>query len=256
MKNLNILYLVICTVLFLGACKKSEPTSFSATPQIYFYDADALTGKVRDSVLISFARLGNDIKQTKVDIPLEFIGKVSTSDRPFSVVVDRTKTTAVEGKHFVMVPESYMVIKGANKALLPIKIISTSDLDNKTVQVVLKLQKNKNFDTDFHFVNTDLNTMDLSSYRILISNMLLKPSWWDGSSETYLGAFSRKKVELIFDVTKKNLDAIEKARTTYDWDLLRAIARETQIQINYMRTIGEELKDENNQPINMGAFVN
>lgn len=256
MKIFNIIYLASCTVLFLGACKKSEPTSFSASPQIYFYDAETNTGKVRDSVMISFARLGNDVKETTVNVPLEFIGTVSTSDRPFRIVVSKEKTTAVEGKHFALLPETYKVIKGASKAVLPIKIMSTSDLDNKTVQVVLKLEKNENFDTNFQFVNSDLNTMDLSSYRILISNMLLKPSWWDDYIETYLGTFSRKKVEVIFDVTKKNLNAIENAQATYDWDLLRAIARETQIQINYMRIIGQELKDENNQPINMGSNVN
>ncbi|MCS4224655.1 DUF4843 domain-containing protein [Sphingobacterium sp. BIGb0165] len=256
MKILNIIYLATCIILFLGACKKSEPTSFSAAPQIYFYDAETNTGKVRDSVMISFARLGNDIKETTVSVPLEFIGTVSTSDRPFRVVVNKEKTTAVEGKHFALLPEKYKVMKGANKAVLPIKIISTSDLDNKTVQVVLKLEKNESFDTNFQFINSDLHTMDLSSYRILISNMLLKPSWWDGWIETYLGTFSRKKVELIFDVTKMNLDAIEKAATTYDWDLLKAISRETQIQINYMRSIGQELKDENNRPINMGSNVN
>lgn len=251
-----ILFLIVSIALF-SACKSSTLDSFHAESQIYFYDLSDRSNTVKDSIMISFARLEPGTTETILEIPLRYIGPVVEGERSFKVSVDRENTTAVEGKHYQLLTELYHIKSGASDGVLPVKIFSTPDLDEVTLQLVLKLEENENFKINFNFTNSDLNTMDLSRYRILFSNKLLKPSWWSSTAETsYLGDFSMKKVETIFMVTQKNLDEIEEAVEKYDWDLLRAIAREVQIYINYNRSIKAEILDENGQAINMGTYVN
>lgn len=251
----HICLLALGLILF-NSCEKSALSTFDSTAQIYFYDPEPYTGKLRDSTLLSFARLPLGTKETTIELPMAYIGKVSEIDRPYRVVIDQEKTTAEEGKHYELLPGSYNVFAGASSVKLPVKLISSPDLDNKMVQLVLRLEKNDNFDIKFSIINTDLNPIGLSTYRVLISNMLLKPSWWNSSADSYLGHFSRAKVELIEEVTGKNLDYLELSVTKYDWDALKVIARECQIHINYKRSINEELLDENKLPLNMGSYVN
>ncbi|MFD2554512.1 DUF4843 domain-containing protein [Sphingobacterium tabacisoli] len=257
MKIIYYLGILATGLIALSSCKKSELDSFDSPSQIYFYDTEAFTGKIRDSLMVSFARLPIGTKDTVLNLPLGYIGKVSAQDRSYRVVVDKALTTAEEGKHYVLLPEAYKVSAGSSNVKLPIKVISNPDLDKKTVQIVLKLEKNENFDIGFHALNTDLSPVEVSSYRVLLSNMLLKPDWWSTYVESLLGDFSRKKVELIYEVTGKDLDYLEETITKkYEYDPVKVIARETQIHINYKRSIGEEIKDENGMPVNMGSYVN
>lgn len=252
MKKFYYILLVMMSTVLFSACESSQLAPFRAESQIYFYDLPLY----KDSTLISFARLEPGTKETLIEIPLRYIGPVVDFDRTFKVSVDREHTTAVEGKDYVLLPDMYRIKGGASNGVLPVKILSTPDLDETTLQLVLQLEANENFNTHVNFTNYDLNPIDLSRYRIFFSNMLLKPSWWTGSAEmTYLGDFSLKKVEVIFFVTQKNLDEIEKSLVR-GVDLLRAIAREVQIHINYNRSIGEEILDENGRAINMGSYVN
>lgn len=257
MKIIYYLSILATGLIALSSCSKSELDSFDSSAQIYFYDAESFSGKLRDSLMVSFARLPIGTKDTILNLPLAYIGKVSAEDRPYRVVVDKGQTTAEEGKHYTLLPEAYKVSAGSSVVKLPIKVISNPDLDKKTVQIVLKLEKNENFDIGFRALNTDLSAVEVSSYRVLLSNMLLKPDWWSTYVTSFLGDFSRKKVELIYEITGKNLDYLEETITKkYDYNPVKVIARETQIHINYKRSIGEEIKDENGMPVNMGSYVN
>lgn len=253
MKRIYYLSILATGLIALSSCTKSELDSFDSPSQIYFN----YFGSMSDSLMISFARLPMGTKDTILNLSLAYIGKVSAEDRPYRVVVDKSQTTAEEGKHYILLSEAYKVSAGSSVVRLPIQVISNPDLDNKTVQVVLKLEKNENFDIGFSRTNSDLSPANVTSYRILLSNMLLKPDWWSTYVASFLGDFSKKKVELIYEITGKNLDYLEETITKkYDYDPLKAIARETQIHINYKRSIGEEIKDENGMPVNMGSYVN
>lgn len=253
MKRIYYLSVLATGLIALSSCAKSELDSFDSPSQIYFN----YFGSMSDSLMISFARLPIGTKDTILNLSLAYIGKVSAEDRPYRVVVDKSQTTAEEGKHYILLSEAYKVSAGSSVVRLPIQVISNPDLDNKTVQVVLKLEKNENFDIGFSRTNSDLSPANVTSYRILLSNMLVKPDWWSTYVASFLGDFSKKKVELIYEITGKNLDYLEETITKkYDYDPLKAIARETQIHINYKRSIGEEIKDENGMPVNMGSYVN
>jgi|GEM_PF-1511727 len=238
----------------LSSCKQDEVEKYDATAQIYFYDEN--NGKLKDSTLLSFAQLEPSTTELTFEIPIRYIGALSSNDRPYSVRIVADGTTAVEGRDFVLFPEKYVVKGGQATAVLPVRLLSNPQLDSRILQIVLQLIPNDYFKTDFQFTNIDLNEIDLSTYRVLFSNMLMRPSWWDSSTELYLGDFSKRKLDLIEEVTAVSIKDLEKARGEYNWDFIRSVARQTQIQINYSRSIGEEILDENGVPVNMGVNIN
>lgn len=197
--NITLLSLVI---LSFNSCGKDEIETYSGKDNIYFTFAESggdftinVATDRRDSIGYSFAYEKPEVEQKVVKIPFGVQGNVSSQDREVKLVVDPS-STVIEGTHFKM-PDH--VVLGAGKAVdsLPVTFFRVPEMKSERILLVLNLESNENFATDFSIRSTDRDTLNLTKLKITIDDILEKPSGW---YDFIQGDFTLKKFLLMSEL--------------------------------------------------------
>lgn len=170
-----------------ASCSDSNEKFYSDTATLYFN----LSGSQVDSIVYSFAK--TTAKMHIVEIPVEIAGYKTDYDRHYKVVVDESRTTAKKGLHYEALEEYYTLEAGRFKDSLPIVVYATDRLlDSVEVYLQVRIEPTDDFS---HL------TLDRQTARVKVSNMLQKPSIWNGVyGPKYFGPYSRVKHKLILEV--------------------------------------------------------
>ena len=211
--KLRIILFALISFPFLWSCDKKEiPVFASDDAGIYFQRlTNAVYGSTTeyygDSTDFSFAGTNAYYTSHVLYAPVFTMGKVVDYDRPFKVVVDMEETTAVEGKDFEIELDSLVIKAGTSKAEVPVRIIRTETLLEKTLKIVLRLQENEHFKCYLEtYKNTNLYTAkgeQISGVRYVFTfnEMYTQPNFWKNYAEKdYFGEWTAKKYQVVNQV--------------------------------------------------------
>lgn len=211
--KLRIILFALISFPFLWSCDKKEiPVFASDDAGIYFQRlTNAVYGSTTeyygDSTDFSFAGTNAYYTSHVLYAPVLTMGKVVDYDRPFKVVVDMEETTAVEGKDFEIELDSLVIKAGTSKAEVPVRIIRTETLLEKTLKIVLRLQENEHFKCYLEtYKNTNLYTVkgeQISGVRYVFTfnEMYTQPNFWKNYAEKdYFGEWTAKKYQVVNQV--------------------------------------------------------
>ena len=211
--KLRIILFALISFPFLWSCDKKEiPVFASDDAGIYFQRlTNAVYGSTTeyygDSTDFSFAGTNAYYTSHVLYAPVLTMGKVVDYDRPFKVVVDMEQTTAVEGKDFEIELDSLVIKAGTSKAEVPVRIIRTETLLEKTLKIVLRLQENEHFKCYLEtYKNTNLYTAkgeQISGVRYVFTfnEMYTQPNFWKNYAEKdYFGEWTAKKYQVVNQV--------------------------------------------------------
>ena len=211
--KLRIILFALISFPFLWSCDKKEiPVFASDDAGIYFQRlTNAVYGSTTeyygDSTDFSFAGTNAYYTSHVLYAPVLTMGKVVDYDRPFKVVVEMEETTAVEGKDFEIELDSLVIKAGTSKAEVPVRIIRTETLLEKTLKIVLRLQENEHFKCYLEtYKNTNLYTAkgeQISGVRYVFTfnEMYTQPNFWKNYAEKdYFGEWTAKKYQVVNQV--------------------------------------------------------
>lgn len=211
--KLRIILFALISFPFLWSCDKKEiPVFASDDAGIYFQRlTNAVYGSTTeyygDSTDFSFAGTNAYYTSHVLYAPVLTMGKVVDYDRPFKVVIDMEETTAVEGKDFEIELDSLVIKAGTSKAEVPVRIIRTETLLEKTLKIVLRLQENEHFKCYLEtYKNTNLYTAkgeQISGVRYVFTfnEMYTQPNFWKNYAEKdYFGEWTAKKYQVVNQV--------------------------------------------------------
>lgn len=211
--KLRIILFALISFPFLWSCDKKEiPVFASDDAGIYFQRlTNAVYGSTTeyygDSTDFSFAGTNAYYTSHVLYAPVLTMGKVVDYDRPFKVVVDMEETTAVEGKDFEIELDSLVIKAGTSKAEVPVRIIRTETLLEKTLKIVLRLQENEHFKCYLEtYKNTNLYTAkgeQISGVRYVFTfnEMYTQPNFWKNYAEKdYFGEWTAKEYQVVNQV--------------------------------------------------------
>lgn len=175
--------LVLVASMGLVNCRKTTVTLYkTAQDNVFFNFSD--TADDKDSLVYTFAFTPTKLSDT-ILLPVSISGERATHDMTFKVAVTDSGTTAVEGLHYAALQDSYTIPAGQGSVYVPV-IVYNKDSLLSVRSVGLNL----------HLVATsDLGTQlaDVISARVVFSNKLEKPVWWD----FFLSSYSDAKFKLF-----------------------------------------------------------
>lgn len=182
MKTYNVILSALLSMLCLGACQKNERMLFEAKSAVYF--SSTLEG---DSLSYSFA--SGEKNEDVVNIPVRIIGASTQETRAIAFEIDPS-STAQEGVHYRDMPETITLLPDSVNAYLPITVLA-ENLDNESVFLVFRLLSNETFDLGFP---------EHISFKLNITDQLVKPTYWDIPLSLYYGSYSKAKHQLCIQI--------------------------------------------------------
>lgn len=177
--------LVLGLGIGVSACSEDKLSGYSSDSYIYFEKESA------DSTIFSFAY---DKSKTEgvLKLKLNMVSGLENRDRSFQVRFLADKSSAREGVHFQLDEAGQMVIADDSVGYLTLKVMK-ADLNKTSVKAVFQLVETDDF-------KVGLRTH--SEARVVISDQLSRPQWWDSWHETNgLGTYSDLKYEAFIEET-------------------------------------------------------
>ncbi|MEI3419973.1 MAG: DUF4843 domain-containing protein [Butyricimonas faecihominis] len=199
----------------MWSCDKEEiPVFASNDAGIYF---QRLTSTVYGSTTeyysdfktfdFSFAGMYAYYTSHVLNAPVLTMGKVVDYDRPFRIVVDMEESTAIEGIDFEIELDSLVIKAGTSNAVVPVRLLRTETLLEKSLKIVLRLQENEHFKCYLKtYKNTNLYTakgeqMSGVRYVFTFNEMYTQPNFWKNYAEQdYFGEWTPKKYQVVNQV--------------------------------------------------------
>ncbi len=215
---------VLMTAIF-GGCEKDDYVKYETDYASLIFEYAAAGN---DSIVYSFA-LHPNAEEGMIKIPFKLIGVAISQNRTVGVEIVLDKTTAKEGEDFEIVRREL----SADSILdsLQVKVKKTAKLDNGSLYIALRLCGNENFAAAP--INGD-------TYRIVLNNILVKPTGWP------FGEYSRIKHQFVIKVIGIATD-YDKWSTS---DRIRYTSLLNQALYEYNKEHpGNPLRDENGLPI-------
>ncbi len=164
--------LIGCSLL---GCQENERVLYTEKSAVYF---SSMTEK--DSIFYSFASGLTD--EDIVSIPMRIIGTSTDKDRYIMVEVDPA-STAKKGVHYKDLSESVLLEAGSVETEIKVTVMNR-ELEHGDVKLILNLKASEDFDLGY--------TGSLKA-KLVITDQLVKPSYWDMPLSLYYGAYSKAK---------------------------------------------------------------
>lgn len=174
-------FLLVVSLIAIS-CQENDRMVFSDNPSVYF---SSLTQN--DSISYSFA--SGKTNEDTVSIPIKIIGPSVSYDRTISFIIDPV-STAKEGVQFKELNKEVTLPAGAVTTKIDI-IVLNKDLENSDVRLIIDLQSNEYFNLGF--------TENLKA-KLVITNQLVKPTYWDMPLSFYYGDYSKAKHRLCIQI--------------------------------------------------------
>lgn len=169
------LCLFLMVFLSLASCQENERMIYAEKPAVYF--PDYVTGA--DSMLYSFRIKGCDIDT--IDLNVRLLGALLEKPGKYAVKISEA-STAVEGKHYVALPETFEFGTDVSTTSFSVVVLKPeTELDDSSVILELFLCATEDLDVGYP---------DHLSMRLIMTNELIKPSYWDDLLYLYFGEYS------------------------------------------------------------------
>jgi hypothetical protein len=245
------IYFLLLAALVTG-CAKSELLHYTEENNVFF--SYTRSGIGYDTININFAFRGNKTEDS-AGFYVNLLGKVTADNRLFSMTTDEATTTAVADKHYRLpITDSCFIPANTNRKLVPVKILRPADLREKTVSLFLKLSPNNNFQTNMSVYNyAAANVVSATNLEIIIQDILPKPDLWDNNTSA-LGAYSRKKLELLIANQSLGLARFYSG-TLYSTTQLTNYSRQFQAYLTSQKNAGKTITEEDGTEMKMGSAV-
>lgn len=223
MKKLYYMLLGVLLIPVVYSCKKESIDLFDqgkSGSSLYFeapfYNADTIKK-------VSFGFKSKDFLDSTISISVATTGAPATVDRDFTLELD-SKTSMVKGVHYDFVTPMTTIPAGKVRTRVLIKLHRTADMQDKAVNLYLKLVANQNFNIQAgKRVTTSKDTLSLINYRVVSDDILGAPYVWSVAPyktqfEGYMGTFSKAKLQLLvklLDIDPKYFADPSYAMTNY-----------------------------------------
>ena len=201
--------LAVGFVFILTACEKQDIPVFTSDDQgIYFqrmssYILGSTTEYYGDSTAYSFASAAGSVTSAVLSATARTMGKVVDYDRPFKVVVDKEKSTAIEGVHYEVDLDTVKMPAGASSVYVRVRFFRAADLTEKTVRLVLRLEDNDYFKCYLpEYKNTNVYTATGAmirgdQYVFSLNEMYTEPSYWSMFCGDFFGRWTPRKFVVV-----------------------------------------------------------
>ena len=168
MKKLG--YIFLCLAV-LWSCQDNADYPFKGKDAVYFQlqTDDYYWTQTLDSMVYTFA--GKGVEEDTLWVRVNLQGDAVPYARDILVVTDDEKTTAEEGLHYEALKPVYELPADAVYTRIPVIIYNKDEeLEKKQVTIALALKSSDEL---------DLGITDRRTCRLLVSNMLGKPLYWE-----------------------------------------------------------------------------
>ena len=183
MKNFWILFLGL---IGLGACSEDNLAGYSSDSYIYFAKEST------DSTIFSFA-YDNQLTEGELKLKLNLVSLLESHERSFNVRFLPDESSAEEGKHFILNEQGQTIAANDSIGYLTL-IVKKGDLNKNDVEAVFELVDSEDF---------KVGLKSNSKARVIISDKLSKPDWWDDWHITSgLGTYSDEKYTAFIEEIK------------------------------------------------------
>ena len=175
---------ILVSLLLLLACEENDRMAYVGKPGVYFENY-----KNEDTIKYSFNMTSFEKDTLLIDVKL--MGVPLTKEQSFCLKIDPT-STAKEGIHYVKLPERVTFPIGKGSMQLPL-ILCDEDptLDESSVFLGIHLAPSEDIEIGFPG-RTILN--------VSITNMLIKPEYWDKNFIDWFGEYSKVKHEKFIEM--------------------------------------------------------
>ena len=203
----NSIILLIGVIGILCSCSEVDVTDYSSDNFIQFAKA------AKDSTVFSFA-YDQTMSAGTVKLKLNCIANLSTENRTFGVRYRAEESTAQAGVDFVMPDEEQVLLANDSVAYLEIQLNKSDNVKAKDLLLVFEV-------TDYGDFKPGMNAYRKN--RVIVSNRLTQPAWWDDWHETNgLGSWSAKKYTLFMEETKVSDMTLDRDGGTMSYSEMRA----------------------------------
>lgn len=225
------LAMIFFSLTVFAGCQENAHTGFESEGAVYFQLSPNSGGGIRDSITYSF--IGNPEQEAQIILRVMLMGDASLQARTFKIAVDSEQTTAIEGVHY-RAPESVFTLEaGSFYSDIAITLLKADDLDQQTRTLTLTLQAGETL---------SLGISDRTRARIVFSNIITKPSYWDDYFLDYFfGAWSQVKQQKCAEV----LGLVFAEEWIYDFSYIQNAGK----LLNYWFEENYPTYDENGNPI-------
>jgi hypothetical protein len=183
MKNIKTILGALFLISLLASCHKEALPLYQQTQNNVFFNFS----NGNDSVTYTFAYTPGLLIDT-IYLPISISGNRASKGASYKVVTD-SGTTAIAGLDYVALQTSYAILPDSGKAWMPVVLLNNDTLlTQHSVTLNLRL-----------VATSDLGVQmpDVIRARIIISNKLEKPDWWD----RWMTHYSDEKFELFIIAT-------------------------------------------------------
>lgn len=164
----KIMIILMAAVVGMAACKKETTPAFNSNTQNIYFNLEPFGFK--DSLLYTFAN-HPEMRSDTVWVPVRISGNRVDSEMTYAVKVIDSASTAQVNKHYQPLKDQYVLPANAGPAWLPVILYNTDTMMLKrSFSLTLQLVSTGNLRTDL--------TQQLTA-RIVFSNRLERPKWWD-----------------------------------------------------------------------------
>lgn len=208
MKHIRYIWFVMLAALIATSCgeDKIETYDNNATGIFFLRGWKTMlygnTEQYTDSTDFSFSVVSDDVRDTVLTTTLTTLGFVKDYDRKVRVVVDKERSTAIEGVNYEINLDTIQVKAGTSKAYVSVRFLRTADLADQRIRLVLKVEDNDNFTVPFEKqLNTNVYSasdvkIDANRFTFIVSEIYTQPSYWQFASDTF-GAWSVAKMKYV-----------------------------------------------------------
>ena len=172
------LYTIVMAMLVLASCSENERMEYTDTPGIYF--PDYVVGA--DSLVYSFRM--KDTDRDTIQIHVKLLGDLLDEAGEYEVIVSEN-SSAVAGKHYETLQHRFTYEADKSVSSFPVVVMKPgAELDEATVMLELSLKATESL---------SLGYPDRVNMRLMITNQLVKPAYWDMPLALYFGEYSKVK---------------------------------------------------------------
>jgi hypothetical protein len=196
--------LIFLAVALAGSCEYEGLPTYSGQDQIYFAYADETPAGMVDEQLVHFGYDDPMKPETTLYVSVKVMGSLADVDRPVSVVLVDSLSTATPGRDVELLPAQSLVPAGKELGTVALKLKNTTALKDTVLVVAIRLVGNEHFHADYtktrySSVNSEGKIVS-TVYRVRFDNANSIPRLWVENlvqCTTMFGEYSETKFDLM-----------------------------------------------------------
>jgi hypothetical protein len=203
--------ILMAAVVLMTACRKADKVTYHSSDNIYF-DLDPYNE--RDSIIYTFA-YHPERPQDTVWVPVRISGNRINADRVYAAKVIDSGTTAIASKHYEPLKDQYKMPADSGFQFMPVILYnSDTQMVKRSFSLTIQLVSSGDFNTDFSTIITA---------RIVFSNKLEKPVWWDMWLGGYYSQVKHRLFRLAATTNDLSMNTLDAPQNTYYVDKLKSL---------------------------------